>query len=80
MGGGLGPVSCAKGVVDVDIAQGGHFLGQLFVVFLFAFVDPAVLQQNDLTRLYRKAALHPVLNQGDLAAHDLAHAQGNRGQ
>jgi hypothetical protein len=48
VGGALGAVGGAEGVVDVDVAQGGHLLRQLGVVLLLADVDAAVLQQHDL--------------------------------
>ena len=48
VGGRFGAVRGAEGVVDVDVAQLGHFLGQLVVILLFALVDAAVFQQHDL--------------------------------
>ena len=53
----------AEGVVDVDIAQSGHFLRELVAVLLLAFVDPAVFEQHELPWLQirvPRAAVHPV--------------------
>jgi len=36
----------AEGVHDVDVAQGGVLLGQVFVVFLFALVKTDVFEQH----------------------------------
>src|SRR5690554_7595643 len=46
VGGGLGAVGGAEGVHHVDIAQGGVLLGEVFVVFLFAFVEADVFEQD----------------------------------
>ena len=41
----------AEGVVDVDLAEGGEFLGELGVVLFFFGVEAQVLKQQDLTGL-----------------------------
>ena len=46
VGGGLGAVGGAEGVHHVDIAQGSVLLGEVFVVFLFAFVEADVFKQH----------------------------------
>ena len=63
----------AKGIVDEDVAQLGHFLGQLGLVLLFAHVHAAVLQQHHLAggNLH---AVHPVGNQRHFAAQQLRQA------
>ena len=57
VGGGLGAVSGAEGVVHVDVAQGGVFLGQGFVVFLLALVAAGVFQHHHITRGQRETAI-----------------------
>ena len=59
VGRGLGPVRRAKGIMHKNVAQGGHFLRQFFVVFLLALVDAAVFQQYQLTGLHADA-IDPV--------------------
>ena len=62
-----------------DVAQSGHLARQGFAVFLFAHVDPAVLQQDQFARLNRNA-LGPVRHHRNGAAHQLAQARSDRRQ
>ena len=50
VGAGLGAVRGAEGVVNEDVAQRGHLLGQRRVVLLLAHVHAAVLEQHHLAR------------------------------
>ena len=52
MGGGLGAVGSAEGVVDVNIAKCRHFLRERVVVLLFANIDAAVFQQHHIARCH----------------------------
>ena len=49
--GGMCPVGCSECVVDIDVTVGGELLGELGVVGLFIRIEPAVLEQKDLTGL-----------------------------
>ena len=80
VGGGLGAVSGAEGIVHVDIAQGGVFLGQGFVVFLLALVAAGVFQHHHITRSQREAAIQVVGLQAHGAAQQFLQALGHRSQ
>ena len=49
LGGAVGAVSSAEGVVDVEISVGGELLGELSVVLLLLGVEANVLEENDVT-------------------------------
>ena len=68
VGGGLGAVRGAEGVVGVHVAQRGHPARERLVVLLLALVEAAVLEQHDLAGLHVDA-VHPV-----------AHAAARRGR
>ena len=79
VGGGLGPVRSAEGIVDEDVAQRGQFLGQVFAVLFLALVHAAVLQQDDLPGR-NGHAIHPVVQEWDVPAQQFTQACGNRRQ
>jgi hypothetical protein len=79
IGGALGAVGSAKGVVHKDIAQGGQLAGQLFLVLLLADIDAAVFQQHHLARGHGHA-VHPVGKQRHVAAQQLGQALGHGSQ
>ena len=76
----FGAVRGAEGVIDVDVAELGHFLGQFVVVLLFALVDAAVFEQDDFARFHLEAAVDPVLDQADGDVQHLAKTHGDWGQ
>ena len=77
---GLGTMRGAEGIVDVDIAELRHLLGQLLAVLLLALVAAAVLEQHDFARVDAETAVDPVLDQLDRLAEQFAHARGDRGE
>ena len=66
----------AKGVVDIDVAQGGHLARQGLLVFFLSRVDAAVFQQHDLSGSHVHS-LHPVTQQGDRLAQQFTQALGH---
>ncbi len=77
----LRPVRGAEGIVDVDVAELRHPLRQFVDVLLFALVHPAVLEQDDLTRLERVLpcpAVDPVAYQRHIETEQLRQAAGDR--
>ncbi len=48
LGGGVGAVGAAEGVVDVDVAEGGEFFGEGGVVGLFFGMEAEVFEQEGL--------------------------------
>jgi hypothetical protein len=79
VGGGLGAVRGAEGVVHEDVAQLRHLLRQLGLVLLLALVQAAVLQQHHLAGLDGHA-VDPVGLQAHRTAEQLGHARRHRGQ
>ncbi|MCY1529351.1 hypothetical protein D9M68_644900 [compost metagenome] len=79
VGGGLGPVGRAEGVIDVDVAQRRHLLGQRFVVLLLADVHAAVFQQHDLA-VIDLHAIDPVAHQLHGHAQQLGQALADLGE
>ena len=47
----MSPVGRAEGVVDIDLAQGGQFLGKLRIIVGLPLVESNILQQEDLAVL-----------------------------
>jgi hypothetical protein len=48
LGGGVGAVGAAEGVVDVDVAEDGELLGEVGVVGFFFGVEAEVFEQQGL--------------------------------
>ena len=75
--GGFGTMRGAERIVDVDIAERRHLFGQRFVVFLFALVEAAVLEQYDFAGGDIKTAVDPIADHShrlaQLCGHDLGH-------
>ena len=81
-------MGCAKGVVDVDVAQGGQLAHEGEVVALLALVEAQVLEHHHLAVLEGKGCGEGLLA-GDGAAHqgdrlaqqlDEAHGRGHHGE
>ena len=51
LGGGVGPMRCAKGVVDINVPKLGQRLSEGGIVSLFLLVKAQVLQKKDLPGL-----------------------------
>src|SRR5690606_5403140 len=49
---GMGPVRRAKGIVHVEVAEGGELVGELGIVRLLFGVEPQVLEQQHRSRLH----------------------------
>jgi hypothetical protein len=73
----LGAVRGAERIIGVDVAERRHLPRERFVVFLFAFVDPAVLQQDQLARLHGDT-IDPSLLERHGPSKQLAKALGDR--
>ncbi|MNY24234.1 hypothetical protein D3C86_1579370 [compost metagenome] len=76
---GFGAVRRAECVVDIDVAQRGHLLGQRFVVLLFADVHAAVFQQHDLAVIHLHA-IDPIAHQLHGHAQQFGQALADLGQ
>src|SRR5690606_5352253 len=76
-GGGLGAVGGAEGVHHIDVAQGCVLLGQVFVVFLFAFVHAGVLEHHGFA-VGHFSDVQVVLGQADLLAQQGGEVLGDR--
>ena len=51
----MGAMRGRKGVVDIDVAERGKLLGEVWIVFLLAVVVTKIFEQSDLARLERIA-------------------------
>jgi hypothetical protein len=67
----------AERVVDIDLAERRHLPCQRRVVLLLAFVEAAVLEDDDLA-LADVDAIDPARSDRDGAAEQLAEARGDR--
>src|SRR5258708_19426635 len=68
---------CRESIVDIDVAQAGHFPCKGFVVFLLAHVEATVLEQHPLARLEARVpgpAVDPVADQRHVPAEELREA------
>ena len=74
----------AERVVHIDVAQRGHLAAERFIVLRLTDVEPAVLQQHQLTRRGRAAvdahAIDPVGHQRHRPAQQLADPRSDRCQ
>jgi len=73
----LGAMRAAKRVVDVHVAELGHFLREHRVVLLLAAIQAAVLEDDELARLDRDA-VDPVRAQQHFAAEQFGDPLGHR--
>jgi len=53
LGGGVGPMGRAEGVIHVDVAECAKGLAEGGIVLLLTRLEAAVLEQHDLARLHR---------------------------
>ena len=72
MGGGLGAVGGAEGVVHVDITERRHFLRERVAVLFFADIDAAVFQQHHIAPRHVDT-VQPIGDQWYRATQQLAH-------
>ncbi len=83
LGRGMGPVRNGKGVVDVEIAQGGQLLGEARVVLFFLGVEAQVFQNADvavvkvLDDCFSRSA-DAIGGEGDGAVQNLGQGVGDR--
>ena len=57
-----------EGIHCVDVAQLGHFLAQLIIIFAFAFVETHVLEQHDFAVGNFKITVQPILDDAHFLA------------
>ena len=80
VGGGLGAVDDAEAVTDENVAQRSVFFGKRRVVFLFAFVEAAVFQHDDVTGGDLRGFVEVVFDERDVFAKQVAEIGGHRGE
>ena len=80
VGGGLGAVDDAEAVADEYVAQRGVFFGKRRVVFLFAFVEAAVFQHDDVASGNGRGFVEVVFDERHVFAEQVAKVGGDGGE
>ena len=78
-------MSRAKGIIHIEVSERSEFLRELRVVLFLLFVKAQVFEQEDAGGRHhaygiRGLRANAVLNKEHLAAQDVRHSPGNRGE
>ena len=58
--GGVGPVSRAKGIIEINRAVAGQLPGELRIILIFLLMKPQIFQEMDLTRFQTQGSIQSI--------------------